>query len=119
MEKHIALLSMATIAIALSFTMFVNTAFAQTNPTPTPAQLQECHSLGIPAGQCSDLTIKSKLIPRICYVPCNTAPSSGGSPASNFDPTVFVLVGLAIAFAAGIVAVKKLGRVRKQVNRSL
>jgi hypothetical protein len=67
MEKPVvALLSIPIIVFVLSLTMFVNTAFAQINSTATSAQLQECHSLGIPTGQCSDLTIKSKLTPRIC-----------------------------------------------------
>lgn len=116
----ITLLSIAWPVIVLllvvgNVTATMSFAYAQapsSTPAPTAEQLQECKTLGIDAKQCSEATILAK---QRCLGP-DCGVESTQQPA--LDPiTLSIIVGSGIALIVGVLAVKRLRKVRKKATQ--
>lgn len=93
----------------LSLMPIVHAQYGSSNTTTTPEQFDECKRLGIEPDQCSDATILAKL--GRCLGPnCGT-----GTPPPKLDPvSLSIMIGSGMAFVIGVLAVKKIRKVRKR-----
>jgi hypothetical protein len=70
--------------------------------TASPEQVQECEQLGIPAGNCSDVTILAKK--RLTAAQENPATGSGTPMLSTESGQMTVFIGVLAAIFGGVAA---------------
>jgi hypothetical protein len=105
------------LSLLLLFNIFsFNDVFAQSSSSksPTSAQLEECKQLGIEPEKCSEKAILSK---NCIYPDGSCTHSYSGIPKD--DPNISLIpvyIGIAGAFVAGIVYVKKTGKWKAKVR---
>jgi hypothetical protein len=103
----------ATIAALIVFSSTTGVAFGQgfygggqqqggSIGTATPEQLQQCEQLGIPAGNCSDVTILAKQ--RLTAAQENPATGSGTPMLSTESGQMTVFIGVLAAIFGGVAA---------------
>jgi hypothetical protein len=108
-NQYYLLVAFPIMAIGISFLMMplAHAQYGDLVPTATPEQLEKCKKLDIEPNECSDNSILEKL--GRCL-----GPNCGASPPPMLDAvTLSTIVGSGIAFVIGILAVRKIRKVRK------
>ena len=116
--------ALATLAVLTSAVCVIGIASAQYGGTgatggstgsATPAQIQECQSLGIPTDTCNDQTILAKK--RLTAAQENPSTGSGSPMLSTEGGQMVVFIGVLAAIFGGVAAAFFLkGRGAKQVK---
>jgi hypothetical protein len=106
---HFASLLLVLVLSVFSSTTHVYAQYGNPNPAVTPEQYEECKTLGIKPEKCSE----QEILQRHCLGGPNI-PCGGSAKPPELDPMVLsIMVGSGLAFAAGILTVRRFRNLKR------